>query len=683
MNNHGLRNTIPLFVFFCTVLLASNPAFAKECIDCHSDILKQFRSNSHHVQGTGLTGSHCYACHWEATADGRINAQYHKTTSAKRTVKTKSSVVDLVVWENGVRPDSYKQGSTAVTFSTSSIGSSSERKAIAKVTTHCLGCHNDAANEARPFAGDDGVPLKYAWDGQSVGSRYAAKGATIWGKYSTASTNKKSKIIKAYSAHGNSAANQGGWSAASGYDGATTITRGGANAKNVECFDCHNSHGSKVSGTTTSYRTFNGTSNGGILKETVAGKGGYRTTYKPSANPGLKSKNPYNAGAGLCFDCHETAKAGATPWGYNTTFGAGQPIIGYKDSLRFNSGVKGSTSRFINRQSRADVASSHLKAGSYLNYSTHGKINGLCTPCHDPHGISQTLGDNMPYAVPLLKGTWLTSPYREDGPPAAVQGKPGSGAPRSADYNSVNRDAGANFGKGDSGAPRKTDYNTTNRDGNANFGKGDSGAPRPGDYNSVNRDVGANFGKGDSSSPRKSDFNTTNREDNSNFGKMVSGAPREPMQGMKYSVDRNTFGGKNRITENDATFGGICLKCHAKENFAGNSKTALIHRAVKGWGANKEHSFPCSKCHQSHSSGLPRLMQTNCFQDGPSGLRENSGLAWLPYSNVNGSDSKQSSAALNDASKNKVVGCHVKQFGKSSASSSKKQDGQWKELTPW
>ncbi|MDU0459940.1 MAG: hypothetical protein RW306_14545, partial [Geobacteraceae bacterium] len=251
------------------------------------------------------------------------------------------------------------------------------------------------------------------------------------------------------------------------------------------------------------------------------------------------------------------------------------------------------------------------------------------------------------------------------------------------DYNSSNRDANANFGKGDSGAPRKSDYNTSNRDGNANFGRGDSSAPRSGDYNASNREANANYGRGDSSSPRKSDFNSSNREDNSNFGKMSGGAPREPMQGMKYNVDRNTFGGNNRISENDEQFGGLCLKCHSKEKFDGNSKTALIHRAVKGWGDNREHSFPCSKCHQSHSSGLPRLMQTNCFQEGPSGLRESSGLAWLPYKNASDQSPVQTSVNSTATSKNKVVGCHVRQFGKTGVSATKKQDGQWKELTPW
>ncbi|GFE58101.1 hypothetical protein AOG1_19810 [Geobacter sp. AOG1] len=60
----------------------------------------------------------------------------------------------------------------------------------------------------------------------------------------------------------------------------------------------------------------------------------------------------------------------------------------------------------------------HFGASSPLSSTPMGSIDGLCTPCHDPHGVSPTLGANQQYAVPLLKGTWLTSPYKEDTAPA-------------------------------------------------------------------------------------------------------------------------------------------------------------------------------------------------------------------------------------------------------------------------
>ncbi len=612
------RNTLLCLALLTSSLFCSvGTAVAKVCLDCHEDIAGQFNTGSHHVQGITISSTQCYACHWEAGADGQVDPTYHQQDRTR---------VDLVIWGEHSRPKEYQAGSTAVVFSAGAMGTGEERTAVGMVSRHCLGCHSDQNNAATPF-GDGKTPRQYAWDGQSIASRYGNRQTTAWGKYSTSATNKKYRITKALSAHGNAAANQGGWSAGNGYDGDMPLTRGGAGARNVECYDCHNAHGSAVTGTTSSYRTADGSYGGGILKQTVAGSGGYKTGYQPAGNPDTTSPNPYNPGAGLCFDCHESAAAGATPWGYRDTFGATQPIIGYKDTLRFGPGVKGSTSRFSDRQSRTTIASSHLKAGRFLNHSAHDVIRGLCTPCHDPHGVSRTLGERMPYSVPLLKGTWLTSPYKEDGPPSAAQQK--EGGPKGAGTDS----RGIAWEKGD--------------------------------------------------------FSFTNREMNANFGINGGGAPREPMSrsGMKYNVDRNTFGASGRITENDDRFAGICLSCHTKTSLTGNDRIGRIHRTVKGWGSNKEHAFPCAKCHQSHNSGLPRLMQTNCFEVGPPGLRESSGLAWVPEKKNGTGDAPKpettkQSAKGKKSTKVEIVGCHVRQFGGNPA----KQGGgggQWNEKSSW
>jgi hypothetical protein len=160
----------------------------------------------------------------------------------------------------------------------------------------------------------------------------------------------------------------------------------------------------------------------------------------------------------------------------------------------------------------------------------------------------------------------------------------------------------------------------------------------------------------------------------------VTGSTKGPvsMQGMQYNVDRNTFGDGKKIVETADEFAGLCLRCHSRLSSKGESKNAQIHKAVKGWGDNREHSFPCSKCHQAHNSGLPRLMQTNCFEEGPSGLRSSSiGLAWLPDKNVK-QDSKVKSASAG------FVGCHVKQFGNRGVSQPpKRSDGEWNEKSKW
>ncbi len=404
----------------------------RDCIKCHTgtiamrmDIAGQFKGTSHHVQGVELTNMHCYACHWEADANGLIDNRYHEGYNYKTYTTVKNAKVDLVLWKPEERPAFYNT-TTAVTFLANSIGTGSERAEVAKVSNHCLSCHNDANSNITPFD-DCKTPDQYAWDGLSIAARYSQTGTTLWGKYNSTTypnANQKDKVTKSFSAHGNAIANQGGYNSSNGIDSAIPNTRGGT--ANVQCFDCHSSHGSKLVGVTSSYVTFNGTRNGGNLKETQAGKGGYLMTYKASSNSAPGAVNPYNAGAGQCFDCHFTATAGTTPWGYQSTFGATVAIKGYKDSTAFAGSDAAKQSRFGFRAGMQTMGG-HLKGSSFLNSTTaaHNKINGLCTPCHDPHGVTPTLGTKQAYGIPLLKGTWMTSPYREDIPQASTTDPPG------------------------------------------------------------------------------------------------------------------------------------------------------------------------------------------------------------------------------------------------------------------
>jgi predicted CxxxxCH...CXXCH cytochrome family protein len=565
----------------------------RDCTKCHAgiigsrmDIMTQLNSNSHHIQGVPTTNTHCYQCHWESTNEGLINIQYHEGYNYKLYTSIKNAKSDLVIWGPGQkptvgqRPTVYRTTSsasgraTAVQFIANNIGTVNERAEAAKVTNHCLGCHSDQNNDSQPF-NDCKTPGQYAWDFKSIAARYNQTGTTTWGKYGT---NGKSTVTKAFSAHGNAAPNQGGWNTATGIDSAISNRRGNTGIKNVQCYDCHSSHGSSLVGTTSSYTTFNGTHNGANLKETQAGKGGYSMSYRAQAN--TSGVNPYNAGAAQCFDCHSSRTSGTTPWGYNSTFGVLSSIMGYKDTAKFGQGMKASTGRFTERASRANILGGHMKASSFLNRSTSAlnRINGLCTPCHDPHGVTPTLGGNQAYAVPLLKGTWMTSPYKEDAPPLDPTGS----------------------------TARKAPYGVS--------------TPVTGDYLSW----------GDGIWHQNHPVN---------------------QPATRHNIDHNTLGGSSRIQEDDTKFAGLCLRCHNKERILGSyafgtatsankapwKSVKRIHAATKGWGANKEHSFTCSKCHQPHNSGLPRLMQTNCLDYKHRGGRASNGLPWaadkqVPYS---------------------------------------------------
>ena len=282
------------------------------------------------------------------------------------------------------------------------------------MTSHCLGCHSDQNNSATPF-GDGKTPKQYAWDGTSVAARYAQTGKTTWGKYSTVANASQKRIAKSLSAHGNAAANQRGWNTTTGVDGAITNTSGGTG---VQCYDCHNSHGSSVAGITSRYSSATGKKRGGLLKETVNGQGGYATSYKPQAGGSAADKNVRNPGASICLDCHLNQTATTTPWGYGSTYGATQAVLGYWDAPKYKDySTSGAEQRYPFKK-KNPVMGGHYGASSPLSSNPMASIDGLCTPCHDPHGVSPTLGADQQYAVPLLKGTWLTSPYKEDTAPA-------------------------------------------------------------------------------------------------------------------------------------------------------------------------------------------------------------------------------------------------------------------------
>ncbi|HEY3309019.1 MAG TPA: CxxxxCH/CxxCH domain-containing protein [Desulfuromonadaceae bacterium] len=546
-----------------------------DCVKCHSgiignrmDIMGQMGAMSHHVQGVPAINKHCYACHWESTPAGTIDPQYHEGYDFKHYTSVKNAKVDLVIWGPGVRPTTYKLNSTASIFQASDImlGGKPERDASEKITSHCLGCHSDQNNNTDVF-GDCKTPRQYAWDRTSVAARYSNMSTTTWGKYVGTANASKKNLTKAFSAHGQAKLNAGGFSMVTGEDSAMPNTRAGN--YNVQCYDCHNSHGSKVTGVTSSYVTFNGTKNGANLKETQAWLGGYKYKYQATANPNQVTINTYYAGAGQCFDCHLTEKKGGqpikdspykTPWGYKETFGAISSIRGYFDTFRFDIGVSGFSRTPI--KSAAVKGGHNNKSSDLISTPTH-KIDHLCTPCHDPHGVSPTLGNKRKYAVPLLKGTWMTSPYKEDQP---IPG-PSTGWP----------------------------YQYAD-----NF---------PGYKKSVQIDQNT-FGN-----------NTWITETEDQFaGLCLQCHPKSDL------TKTTTCSDPTYATDYDRCI--AAGKTWTKNTWQSKDR---IHEAVKGWKTSDskiQHQFTCSKCHAVHVTNMPRLMVTNCLDFQHRGGVEKNGQAY-------------------------------------------------------
>jgi hypothetical protein len=259
-----------------------------------------------------------------------------------------------------------------------------------------------------------------------------------------------------------------------------------------------------------------------------------------------------------------------TPWGYQTTFGATARIMGYLDSPSFGEGTPGYAQRYPYKT--LPIAGGHLKASGFLDHTTaaQNRINGLCTPCHDPHGITPTLGSRQEYAVPLLRGTWMTSPNKED-------------------------------------------------------------AANP-----------------------------------------THGGTAE------------SFVDLTGVTEDAAKFAGLCLRCHSKGNLTNGTDHTWksrdrIHEAVKGWktaNATIKHNFACSKCHAPHSSGLKKLMITNCMNTSHQG-RVTSGTPVLEEHNCD--------TYWNDGSQ---TGCSEGSFPTGAYQQNchptgSWPDNSWNRVTPW
>jgi predicted CxxxxCH...CXXCH cytochrome family protein len=572
------------------------------CYSCHREpvgkrrlaITGQFTSsrNSHHYQGATITdataGKVCYACHWEADSTGSATTHHQETTAGF------TNKVQLVVWGTStVRPTTYAAANYVLYSSGGKLAST--RAELTKINTHCLGCHNDTNRTTAPFTGDTGTPAKYSWEAQpankgglagvaqSIAVKYTDLLTTNWGKFSGNFTNSKSSLIKAFSGHGNAQNNARGWSTIKESPQATTVvanytnTSGSAATSNVLCFDCHNSHGSEAgtpaNAITTSYSSATGKGRGGILKETTAGFGGYAVTYRPYSGGNFAQKNVYKAGAGLCFDCHNnsasvvTSTGSTSPWGYGT-FGATQIIHGYNDNPYFGKvgGVfaRGLTYPYIGT-GKPNNAGGHFGASSNLSTATvnNMKIGGLCTPCHDPHGVSPLIPGGKAYAVPMLKDTFVTSPYKMD----------------SAALNGPVRGGGRNFA-----APGLATIVAT-----------------PGYH--IDQNTMQTASTGSPAAALRWAFATTATSLN--------------------TLTDVQFAGLCMKCHSKASLNSTAAVEAATGTGAGAwMKMTRIHNAVEGWALttgsggnlnNKTHAYTCSKCHSTHNSNLPRLLITNCL----------------------------------------------------------------------
>ena len=680
----------------CTSCHSHNGGFkgaGGDCKACHNtggsptsagrkDIQKSFSKRSHHINAawTNISPRSCAMCHAEGNPDGTMNTTYHQSGKAvvlnvwNGAFTSNTGIVALLATRTFVRYTTGNGASAGLPVS-----------AAASLNTVCLSCHNRANANATPYraSGDTSKPTVFSWENATtIEARYSNTGTTSFSKYSPSTNNVVPQIVKAFSPHGNAVANQRGKAK---YGPWADDSAAGQTTK-VACFDCHNSHGSRVgsyAGNTlplTSYSsTYSGT-DGGLFKEyTATNATSTLKFYMPKQDGATKN---YSASSDLCFDCHLGDTTNLPNGKKFTTFGLKSTIDGYYDAGRWQATDvwKGSFAYKTAQTSGNGYGGQkggHFGASSPLTYSTAQNINGRCVMCHDPHGVAQN--GNRAYMVPALRGTWMTSPYKEDR--VASQ----SGVTDSNSYGSY--------------WISKKNFRPARMNPRFNY----NNPPY----------VGGGYGKGYTPSGTDWGSGGTGADgyfiDDNTFGTNVTYG-----SGVNRAISDNTASVKpaqataKHIAETPDKFAGLCLTCHSSANlqalsFSNGSTVIHVHNTVNGWysaanaadlfkarmagehqmswvtstpdltndmrctrygsdpgpptvmpagyrwsvtagtttissgstytsvpppatantqttggwkEANGFHRFPCSKCHTPHTSKLPRLMKTNCIDVG-------------------------------------------------------------------
>ena len=291
----------------------------------------------------------------------------------------------------------------------------------------------------------------------------------------------------------------------------------------------------------------------------------------------------------------------------------------------------------------------------------------MCSTCHDPHGVGAA--DN----VPILRGTWLTSPYKEDRPPVGINGLDSYWDWRLQ----ANEVVYHNNNLGGQG-PRLSPEFDNNMPANLGFGyaAGDSGTTW-GKGGSV--DQGGYYIDENTFGTDNGFLHNPTRPANQRMGTWYdnSGGTNK-----SYKPKIRHFSDNNTAYDTASEFAGLCIACHSTTDLANfaphktvpgspfNTNTGtmawsnlfnrpymhMMHRDKSptpssttsecDWGQPAQsdswhegdcgyrwgyppngstdctvaqtnyHQYPCSKCHTPHAARLPRLMVTNCLDVG-------------------------------------------------------------------
>jgi hypothetical protein len=442
----------------------------------------------------------------------------------------------------------------------------------------------------------------------------------------------------------------------------------------IACLDCHPSHGSNRASATL------------IVDNAV----GWDTTAnsKMLKNPGYP--DPPDPEEDLCWGCHV---GGMDYYGDSDSPAApAMPVSRWQGQWNNNTVAP--------YKNGYDYISSHFYPSRSVAWSGGAPVDPVndknpgfgCTTCHDPHGVDPNAGADQIYRLPILRGNWLTSPYKEDRAPGAAPGR--------AIYNGADN----TFGDFPRVVPFKAQANVAS---GAGYSDGDVGAT-PGyegyfiDQNSIG------IVSDGSSAINGATYNGYITEYQDKFGGLclsvnchvatdlwiiparnftghntvnwdTANRPPAPVPGTTYYT--NIFmsnpvgpngtglpgpwgdelqiapGGSEWAMQYYANIGGTGLP-YWNDGFQGGGKYGTRNKqltsgktpiarspvvddwgnyafngsqgsdSLNNWGIDytkqttdpyvqdRYHRYPCAKCHTPHASRLPRLMRTNCLDNG-------------------------------------------------------------------
>ncbi len=482
----------------------------------------------------------------------------------------------------------------------------------------------------------------------------------------------------------------------------------GGNTANQACLSCHDSDGGPAfsSGLTPpniNARWQNGATTTPYNKYPDGGTGAYPNTvpvlqksYSPHAMPGTNdNKGASNTtgeigcvGTGVAYGCH-------TAHGSNFGSGADGTIVTTRRMLNNNGGAytatdfdeklcwgchpddgfdyygddsvqgdgigwQGTWNNSIATYKAGNYQSSHFYPSLTATWNGSGIPSGTrnniyCSTCHNPHGLLPDAQDpDSPFKVPILRGTWLTSPYKEDRAPGSVTSNPGTNV--YAPWNDTNND----FGPLPRVTPNKDQadvepgggYTGTYKNGWDGFFI-DQNTFGPGVY-ITNTGAGPNLTSETEFAGLCMNCHTKNylvTLASWNGHNTVLGWDTAPgatfndiFDGQAGSSDGTTGSGKTNTGGSEWMFqyfggasvdygqGGSSRKYGTRSGDTSPIREPTIDNkyAYNGtnWGLNYAtqssaggiqqgfHKYPCSKCHNPHAARLPRLMRTNCLDNG-------------------------------------------------------------------